>query len=313
MRRSHNHMTRRGALGALALLGVSGRGSASFAQPEKSKAPRVEKPPPAAQQEEGKAPWLMLPPTPTLPATNRAGHAKINGENIFFAQFGEGPPVLFLHGGLASSNYWGHQVERMARDFTVIVMDTRGHGRSPVTSTKFSYAAFADDVISLLDELKIPSTTIVGWSDGAITGLQLAITRPERVTKLFAFGANSSLDGLKTDGAKSPVFKRYVERCRAEYAALSPQPQKWRDLLAGLRPMWRSEPSFSPSQLGQITAQTAISDGEHDEIIKLEHTTKLSKAIPGARLMIQPRVSHFAMLQNPSQFTDYLLDFVTEK
>ena len=69
----------------------------------------------------------------------------MNRTSIFYAQFGEGPPVLLLHGGLANSNYWGHQVKELAQKYTVTVMDTRGHGRSPVTSYFFSYGLFADE------------------------------------------------------------------------------------------------------------------------------------------------------------------------
>jgi hypothetical protein len=101
----------------------------------------------------GNSQWLTLPPTPTLPGTPRKGIATINGTNIFYAQFGQGRPVLLLHGGLANSNYWGHQVEYLAESFSVIVMDTRGHGRSSVMSPSFSYSLFAEDTVGLLDFL----------------------------------------------------------------------------------------------------------------------------------------------------------------
>ena len=112
--------------------------------------------------------------------------AAVNGTSVYYAQFGQGPPVLLLHGGLANSNYWGLQVVELAKEFSVLVMDTRGHGRSPVMSQVFSYSAFADDVAGLLDVLNIPTVAIVGWSDGGVTGLELAMKRADRVNKLFA-------------------------------------------------------------------------------------------------------------------------------
>jgi pimeloyl-ACP methyl ester carboxylesterase len=247
--------------------------------------------------------WLSLPPTPTLPIATRSERVAINGADIFFAQFGAGPPVLMLHGGLGNSNYFGHQVRELARRFTVIVMDTRGHGRSPVVSRRFGYDVFAQDVTALLDVLKIPAVSIIGWSDGAVTGLQLAMTARGRVTRLFAFGANSSLDGLKPNGARSPVFASYAQRCRTEYVALSPHPERWPQLVAGLRTMWRTQPNFTARQLASIKIPVVIADGEHDEIIRRDHTERLARAIPSARLAILPGVSHFAMLQNPAQFT----------
>ena len=255
------------------------------------------------------APWLTLPPTPTLPRATRSGLVTINKTSIFFAQFGAGPPVLLLHGGLANSNYWGHQVRELAQAFSVVVMDTRGHGRSPLTSRSLSYALFARDVIELMDFLEIPQASIVGWSDGAITGLELVTTNPDRVSKLFCFGANSTVSGLKANGARSPLFVLFGQRCKAEYSLLSPHPEKWPQLLDGLRRMWQSEPNLTTQSLLNVTVPTTISAGEYDEIIRRDDTGRLADAIPSARLVIQPAVSHFAMLQNPDQFNKAVIKF----
>jgi pimeloyl-ACP methyl ester carboxylesterase len=252
-----------------------------------------------------------LPPTPKLPAPRRSETVSVNGTKIYFAQFGEaGPPVLMLHGGLGNSNYWGHQVTELAKQFAVTVMDTRGHGRSPVTSRAFSYGLFAQDAAALLDYLQIPSASIVGWSDGGVTGLELAMTRPDRVARLFAFGANSAPDGMKPGGGRSSVFAAYVARCRAEYRELSPNPEKWPLLVQGLGPMWRSEPNYPDRKLARIKAPTAIADGAYDEIIEPEHTRHMAHVIPGARLAILPNTSHFAMLQDPTAFNQALMNFL---
>jgi pimeloyl-ACP methyl ester carboxylesterase len=256
------------------------------------------------------AKWRTLPATPPLPPNGRPGLAPINETSIFFAQFGAGPPLLFLHGGLGNSNYWGRQIEEFSAKYSVLVMDTRGHGRSPVTSSVFSYRVFGTDVIALLDHLQIPQAMIVGWSDGAITGLQLAITAKDRITKLFAFGANTSNSGLKKGGAGSKVFSEYAARCKTEYANLSPRPDRWPQLNEGLRAMWRSEPNFTAQELGSIVTPTAISDGMYDEIIMPLHVKQIAKTIPRAKLIIQPEVGHFAMLQDPLQFNQVLLEFL---
>jgi pimeloyl-ACP methyl ester carboxylesterase len=304
-------LDRRRALTAMLLSAMSTvvpRASAEDAGPHPQPAPQRKSPAPI---EAATAPWLTLPPTPTLPETTRSGHVTVNGTSIFHAQFGEGPHVLLLHGGLANSSYWGHQVGELARRFTVTVMDTRGHGRSPVMSRAFGYRIFAEDAAALLDHLAIPSAAVVGWSDGAVTGLQLTMMRPERVAKLFAFGANASPEGMIAGGASSRVFAAFAARCRDEYAKLSPHPERWPQLLAGLRPMWRSEPRFSARQMAEVRAPTAIADGEYDEIIRREHTVLMSRQIAGARLVILRQVSHFAMLQDPAQFNRALIDFLT--
>lgn len=308
-------MTRRHAIAALVGCGVLGgsriSGGVDVAETTHSDLEQTQIA--RARGHASNAPWLTLPITPMLPQTTRSGLAAVNGTNVFFAQFGEGLPVLLLHGGLANSNYWGYQVASLAQSFLVTVMDTRGHGRSPLTSSALGYDLFAEDVVSLLDFLKIPAVSIVGWSDGAITGLQLAMTRPNRVSRLFAFGANSSIDGLKANGARSRVFTMFAERCKNEYALLSPYPNRWPELVNDLRLMWRREPNFSEQDLAAIKVPTTISDGEFDEIVKRDHAVRLALAIPGARLEILPAVSHFAMLQNPTQFNAAVMEFLTPR
>jgi len=291
-------LTRRNFLVA-AGLAVAGRPGASAAAPKLT-----------ARALPEARPWMSLPDTPDLPPARKQGRVELNGTTLFFAQFGEGPDVLMLHGGLANSNYWGHQIRALAGDFRVTVMDTRGHGRSPVTSDQFSYALFARDAAALMKHLDIAKTIVVGWSDGAITGIQLALVRPDLVSGLFAFGANTNLQGLIAGGARTKVFQQFSERCSREYRVLSPRPEKWPTLNAGLSSMWRSQPTFTKAQLSSIRIPVAVADGEHDEIIKAEHTRKMAADIPGAQLVIMDKVSHFALLQDPPGFNAHLLQFV---
>ena len=304
-------VTRRQIVEAVAACSVAGAASIATRGHAQTTAPSRDAHKRAATAADGAA-WLKLPPTPTLPREARkSGLAKVNGTSLYFAQFGEGPPVLLLHGGLANANYWGHQVAAPVERFSVTVIDTRGHGRSPLTSRAFSYRTLADDVAAVMDLLDISAAAIIGWSDGGIVGLQLAVDRPDRVSRLFAFGANSSLDGLNANGPRTAVFQSFSQRCRAEYAQLSPQPERWPQLIAGLRAMWRSEPNFTRQMLAGIKLPVTISAGEYDEIIKRDHTEQMARTIPGARLVIQPRVSHFAMLQDPVQFNRALSESLT--
>jgi pimeloyl-ACP methyl ester carboxylesterase len=253
--------------------------------------------------------WMTLPPTPTLPTPDKSGRAPVNGISIFYATFGSGQPVLLLHGGLANSNYWGHQVPALAKNYRVIVMDSRGHGRSTRNAQPFSYTLMASDVVGLLDHLGIPKVAIVGWSDGAIIGLSLAMSHPDRLTQLFAFAANSDPSGVK-DVDKSPVFREFIARAEKEYDALSPTPGLYKSFVAEISHMWASQPLWTAANLGAIKVPTWISDGDHDEAIKRENTEFMAGAIPNAGLLIQPDVSHFAMLQAPQQFTDDVLRFL---
>jgi pimeloyl-ACP methyl ester carboxylesterase len=157
--------------------------------------------------------------------------------------------------------------------------------------------------------LKIPKAAIVGWSDGAILGLDIAIHHPERVTKLFAFAANSDPSGVK-DVNQSPVFNRFIARAGKEYERLSPTPDQYKQFLDEITKMWASQPNFTAKQLHAIKVPVWIVDGDYDEAIKRENILFMAKQIPGAKLLLEPDVSHFSFLQNPQQFNDDVLRFL---
>jgi pimeloyl-ACP methyl ester carboxylesterase len=253
--------------------------------------------------------WLTLPPTPTLPAALRSGYAPVNGIRIWYAVFGHGRPVILLHGGLANSNYWGKQVAVLEKNYEVVVMDSRGHGRSTRNSQPYGYDLMASDVIGLMDYLKINKAAIVGWSDGAIIGLDIAMHHPDRVSKLFAFAANSDPSGV-ADVSKSPVFNAFVTRAEKEYERLSATPTQYKMFLDQITRMWASQPHWTASGLEAIHVPTWIVDGDHDEAIHRANTDFMAAHIPEAGLLIQPEVSHFSFLQDPEQFTDDVLHFL---
>jgi pimeloyl-ACP methyl ester carboxylesterase len=254
-------------------------------------------------------PWEQLPATPALPKPQRSGMAPVNGVRIWYAVYGQGLPVILLHGGLANSNYWALQIPALAPQFEVIVMDSRGHGRSTWDGQPITYHLMASDVLALMDALHIPQAALVGWSDGAIIGLDIAIHHPERLTKLFAFGANSNLSGEKS-AEGSATFAEYDARTREEYLTISAAPSDFDRFDSALKKMWDSEPDFSDAQLRGIRVPTWIVDGDHDEIIKREETDRMARLIPGARELILSRTSHFAFLQDPKQFNEALLHFL---
>lgn len=253
--------------------------------------------------------WLTLPPTPSLPASAQSGYATANGIKIWYATFGHGAPVILLHGGLANANYWGLLVRALAPHYRVVVMDSRGHGRSSRDAQPYGYDLMASDVIALMDHLRINKAAMVGWSDGAIIGLDIALHHPERLSKLFAFAANSDPSGVK-DVNRSPVFSAFIARAREEYAQLSPTPTQYDSFLAQITKMWQTQPHWAAAQLQTIKVPTWIVDADHDEAIKRENTLLMADNIPGSGLLIQPQVSHFSFLQDPAQFNSDVLHFL---
>ncbi len=253
--------------------------------------------------------WMTLPPTPSLPPPPVSGAVQVNGASIWYAMFGSGLPVVLLHGGLANSNYWGNQILALAQNYQVIVIDSRGHGRSTRSAAPFGYELMASDVLGVMDKLNLQKAAIVGWSDGAIIGLSLAMNHPDRVARLFAFAANSDPSGVK-DVDKSPVFTQFIARGEKEYQALSPTPNGYKQFVEEISAMWAKQPNWTKADLARIKVQTWIVDGDHDEAIHRANTELMADTIPDAGLLLQPEVSHFSMLQAPGQFTADIIRFL---
>jgi pimeloyl-ACP methyl ester carboxylesterase len=263
----------------------------------------------AAQAEER---WQTLPSTPRPAPGEVTGAAAINGIKLFYATIGRGPPSVLLHGGLANSDYWGNQVPALAAHHQVILVDSRGHGRSSRNAAPFGYDLMADDVVGLLDHLGLKRADIVGWSDGAIIGIDLALRHRDRIGRVFAFAANTNLTGLKPNVEKNPNFAAFIRRAGEEYRRLSPTPREYGAFQAQISHMWQSQPDWSDAQLRGITTPVLIADGDHDEAIKLDHDIYMWRTIPNAGLLIFPQTSHFAFLQAPDLFNAALLNFLDD-
>lgn len=250
--------------------------------------------------------WAILPEPPPMPAAEKSGFITHEGARLYYAVFHHraGRPVILLHGGMASSDSWSFEVPRLA-GHEVIVIDSRGQGRSSRSDSPLTYESMASDVLAVMDDLHLRRASIVGASDGAIIGLLLAIEHPERVDRLFAWGANFNTHAERLsppDAALKAVGKAYVARMAADYRRLSPTPDGFESLEAALGRMYTSEPNLTAADLARIKAPTVIADGDHEQFIDPAHTRLLAQLIPGATLVILPNVSHGGPQQDPARF-----------
>ncbi|WP_298847641.1 alpha/beta fold hydrolase [uncultured Ruegeria sp.] len=258
--------------------------------------------------------WLSIPPSPVMPAAVASGTTEINGIDMYYATYGDdgGTPVLLIHGGLAHGDIWAAQVADLARDHTVIVADTRGHGRSTNDGSTYSYELLSQDYLALLDNLEIDQVHLVGWSDGANIGYSISTTNPDRLASHFAHAGNVTLDGIDPSIETNEVFGAYVGMMAEDYAAMSPTPDGFEAFLGGVAAMWGTEKPGGLSALTSVTVPTLVVQSEHDEAILTEHSQAIADAIPGAELLVLEDVSHFASFQNPDAYTQAIREFIDQ-
>ena len=221
----------------------------------------------------------------------------VNGLRMYYEVHGAGPPLLSLHGGTGSINPDSVVIPFLATQFQVIAIEQMGHGRTADAMDRaFHYHDMAEDTVELLRKLDIENAAIVGFSDGGIIGLDIAIHYPDRVTKLVVSGANVRTDGYTEENlAWIRSFRPEDEPVSDPYARLSPDgAAHWPAFLERLRPMWAAEPDFTSRQIRGIKAPTLIVVGDRD-IVRPEHAVEMFRTIPGSQLYVVPHAGHGLM------------------
>jgi pimeloyl-ACP methyl ester carboxylesterase len=238
-----------------------------------------------------------------------------NGVNTYYEVHGEGEPLLLMHGGTDTIECFEQQSPVLAGRFKVILPERRGHGRTADIEGPISYEVMAQDTIAFMEALGIPAAHLVGWSDGAIVGMLVAMSRPDIVKKLVCIGGNFHVRGL------TERFEAYVRTATAEtyfppavetYKRVSPDgPDHWPVVWEKIKRLWLTEPQISPAELARITPPTLVMAGQND-IMTLEHTIELFRALPNGQLCILPAASHFLLQEKPELANRLLMDFLTE-
>jgi pimeloyl-ACP methyl ester carboxylesterase len=253
--------------------------------------------------------WETRPEPPAMPAAVSSGYAAVDGIQMYYATYGAGEPILLIHGGLGHADIWSNQVIEMAKTNLVIVADSRGHGRSSRNEQPYGYELMASDYLALLDFLNIDKVDLVGWSDGGIIGIAIALKHPERLKKVYAQAANVTVDGVNPEVMNNKVFAGYIDRMGQDYVKMSKTPDQYAAFVEQISKMWATEPAWTKEQLATIAVPIAIVQGDHDEAILMKHTEYMASAIPGAKLIVLKDSSHFAMLQDPAGYTKSAMDF----
>lgn len=228
----------------------------------------------------------------------KAGHyIEINGVQLYYETYGNGQPLVMLHGNGGSIEAFSAQIPFFQKYFRVIAIDSRLQGKSGGSDDTLSYDMMADDFCTLLDVLQIDSAFVLGWSDGGINGLLMAMYCEDKVKSLAVSGANTVPDSTAFAVSDIAWLKNFVE-----HDTFASQ----RDIT--LNKMMLYQPEITDAALNEIKCPVLVMAGDHD-IIKPEHTLRIFHAIPTAELCIYPDSNHNVCQQHPDLFNQTVLTF----
>ena len=238
-------------------------------------------------------------------------YVPINGHPTWIARTGHGPPLLLLHGGFTNSDGLLDVFARLGDEYELVAFDRRGHGRTADTDAPFHYADMAGEAVGVLEHIGRGAADVIGYSDGGIVAVLLALARPELVRSLVLIGANYRYDGLVPGvfddlGPESET----AEFLGPNYAERSPDgAEHWPVVLAKGDNMIHTEPTLTTDDLGRITAPVLVLVGDDDAILPA-HTQSLYEALPKSQLAVIPGASHIAPYEKPALVFELVNDFL---
>ncbi|MBC7627529.1 alpha/beta fold hydrolase [Ferruginibacter sp.] len=224
------------------------------------------------------------------------------GFNMYYEIYGTGKPLLIIHGNGGSIKDFSKQIPYFKKEYKVILADSRAQGRSTDTKDSLDYNMMADDLNALLNHLHLDSCFVIGWSDGGINGLLLAIRHPEKVKKLAVTGANLWPDSSAVDPKILNWLAGMVDSLKK--VNQTPEIKNQYKLLE----MMTREPNITLNQLHTVKCPTLVIGGDHDALLP-RHTLIIAENIPQSYLWILPNSGHATPVNYSKQFNETINDF----
>ena len=247
---------------------------------------------------------------------------RVNGTDIFYKTYGQGEPLLLIHGGTVSGDSWKPYIAAFAEHFRLIVPDTPGHGRSGTPDAELSYPGLADDMAALIDALALRKPLVAGYSDGGQIALEIGMRHPALPRALVVGGAffrfnpsySAWLGGVFAEAAAGDIDTANFERNHPGWAEWLRQiygPDAWPAVLARVRPMWTTPFDYGRDELARITAPAMVLVGDRDEVLPVEEATELYRRLPAGELAVVADADHGAFFDAKVHvFQPLMLDFL---
>lgn len=232
----------------------------------------------------------------------------------YYEAEGTGEPLVLLHGGLTTIETFGGLTPKLAQQYRVYLPERRAHGRTPDVEGPITYEIMAQDTIAFMAAVGLPSAHLVGWSDGAVVGLLIALHRPDLVRKLVLIGQNVNQQGLPPEVIEMTKLDKMPDMLppmlQQTYAAVSPDgPDHWDVVVDKIWQMIRTEPNIDLAELAKVLAPTLVIVADHD-FPTVEHAAAMQRSLPDSQLAVVPGATHGLPMEKPEVVSRLVLDFL---
>jgi pimeloyl-ACP methyl ester carboxylesterase len=249
-------------------------------------------------------------------ATRNGDYVDAGRVHTYYEVNGSGDPLILLHGGMCTAETFDGQTPALAEHFRVYLPERRAHGRTADVPGPITYEIMAQDTIAFIEAVGIERAHLVGWSDGALVGLLVALWRPELVGKLVLMAQSVNWEGVRPELA--PFVGRMTNemlppQLKQAYQALSPDgPDHLDAVLDKLLQLWNADPAFPLSDLERVAAPALVLAADDDITLSIEHAAAMQRALPDSQLAVVPGASHAVPMEKPELVNRLILDFLAE-
>ena len=255
----------------------------------------------------------------------QSGYAPVNGIKVYYEVYGEGQPLVLLHGAFYTIGMnWAQLIPDLSKTRKVIAIEMQGHGHSPFSDRKIDFPTLASDVAGVMDYLKIDSADVAGYSMGGSVAYQLTIQSPKRVKKLVIISSTYKSSGWRPEVTNA--FKAFKPEffnntpLQTGYDAVAPDKTKWTKFLEKMIAFAGTPFDMGDSNIAKITSPVLIISGDNDGLDKIElmKTYQLlgggvsadMTPMPKSHLAIVPSQGHVSLMMQTKTILDYLNDFL---
>lgn len=232
---------------------------------------------------------------------------------LYCKTYGTGTPLFLLHGAMVTMNDWDNQIKALSAKYKLICIDNRGHGRSTFTDKPITYHLMSDDIINVMDYLKIDSAHVVGFGDGGNMAVQLAIEHPERIMKLALINANlnpgpDAVFPYFIDKVREWNIKKMTELVKERFVG-NPNPELLQAFVLRMQHMLLTEPNYNVTDMSKISLPTLVIASDYG-LVKVKHALGIFENLQNAYLCIIPGARHYCIKEQPKLVNETLINFL---